>query len=59
MNDPQNDSVDDEGLGVAPPRRLEREHEAITTMTHDKDFKPMSKKSCAKVAKGQTKEKKR
>ena len=58
INDPQNDLNDNEGLGVAPPRKSERKHRAATTMTCDRDLKPTTTKSHAKVAKGQMKQKK-
>ena len=47
INDSQNNLDEGEELGVAPPRRSEQAHRAATTMTHDKDFKPTTKRSHA------------
>ena len=58
MNNPQNDLNDDKGLGAAPPRRSEQEHETATMMTCDGDFKSTMKKSHAQVVRGQMKQKK-
>ena len=57
INNPQNDLNDSEELGVALPRRSEREHRAATTMTHDRDFKTTTKKSHVQVTKTQMKNK--